>query len=109
MSVVLPAPSVFKWTGKSNPDRHLEVAKILGADITQAKSDAAGDILANELIKLMNRLEIPNGLNAIGYTENDIPELVKGTLPQHRVTKLSPIPVDEQSLEHLFKNAMTYY
>ena len=35
---------------------------------------------------------------AIGYTSSDIPALVEGTLPQHRVTKLSPRPAGPEDL-----------
>ena len=38
----------------------------------------------------MRRLKTPNGLKGIGYGSEHIPDLVEGTLPQHRVTKLSP-------------------
>ena len=49
-------------------------------------------ILADRITWFMERLGVPNGLKAVGYTSADIPNLVEGTLPQHRVTKLSPRP-----------------
>ena len=54
----------------------------------------------------MKELKVPNGLSAIGYTEADIPKLVEGTLPQHRVTKLSPRPANAEDLEKMFLDAM---
>ena len=50
---------------------------------------------------------VPNGLRAVGYTAADIPRLVEGTLPQHRVTKLSPRPASAEDLATLFADAMT--
>ncbi len=55
----------------------------------------------------MRDLEVPNGLGALGYDSSDIPALVEGTLPQHRVTKLSPRPADADDLAQLFSDAMT--
>jgi hydroxyacid-oxoacid transhydrogenase len=52
---------------------------------------------------------VPNGLTAVGYSSSDIDALVKGTLPQHRVTKLSPRPANEEDLARLFESAMTAY
>jgi hydroxyacid-oxoacid transhydrogenase len=52
-------------------------------------------------------LKTPNGLAAIGYTSSDIPALVEGTIPQHRVTKLSPRPASPEDLARLFEDAMT--
>ena len=54
----------------------------------------------------MQRLKVPNGLRSVGYTKSDIPRLVEGTLPQARVTKLSPRPVSETDLAHLFADAL---
>jgi len=45
-------------------------------------------------------------LKGIGYSTSDIPELVEGTLPQHRVTKLSPRPAGADELAALFEDAM---
>jgi hydroxyacid-oxoacid transhydrogenase len=55
----------------------------------------------------MQRLKTPNGLREIGYTMSDIPALVEGTLPQHRVTKLSPRPAGPEELAKLFEEALT--
>jgi hydroxyacid-oxoacid transhydrogenase len=106
MSVILNAPAVFRFTAQACPDRHLVAAGILGAKVERAKPEDAGKILSDELVKLMQRLKMPNGLSSVGYTKADIPALVQGTLPQARVTKLSPRPVDESDLAHLFEESL---
>jgi hydroxyacid-oxoacid transhydrogenase len=106
ISVVLNAPSVFRFTSRANPARHLEAAQALGADVSNARADDAGTILADRIAWFMQRLKLPNGLRALGYSEADIPVLVAGTLPQHRVTKLSPRPAGPEELAALFEEAM---
>jgi hydroxyacid-oxoacid transhydrogenase len=105
-SVILNAPAVFRFTAQARPDRHLEAAEALGADISRARAEDAGKILAGRIAWFMQRLKIPNGLRAIGYGSSDIPVLVEGTLPQHRVTKLSPRPAGAEELGRLFEDAM---
>src|SRR5437016_3172292 len=106
ISVILNAPAVFRFTAPSNPRRHLEAAEALGADVAHRRADDAGEILADRITWFMQRLEVPNGLRAIGYTIANIPALVEGTLPQHRVTKLSPRPAGPEELGRLFERAM---
>ena len=106
VSVILNAPAVFRFTAAASPERHLRAAQVLGADISRASNSDAGHILADQLVRVMQDLKIPNGLRALGYTSSDIPALVKGTLPQHRVTKLSPRPAGEDELAKLFEDAM---
>src|SRR5499433_3440277 len=106
MSVILNAPAVFRWTAQANPERHLHAAAILGADVSRAKPEDAGKILADRIVAIMQRLKVPNGLRAVGYGKSDIPALVQGTLPQARVTKLSPRPAGEAELAHLFEEAI---
>jgi len=107
-SVILNAPAVFRFTASANPARHLVAAQALGADVSRARDADAGTILADRITWFMQRLGTPNGLRAIGYTSADIPSLVEGTLPQHRVTKLSPRPAGPEELSALFEEAMSF-
>jgi hydroxyacid-oxoacid transhydrogenase len=109
MAVVLNAPAAFRFTGPACAERHLKAAAALGADISGAKLEDAGKILADRVIEIMKRLNIPNGLSAIGYCREDIPQLVQGTLPQHRVIKLSPRSVGPEELAQIFEDAMVYW
>lgn len=109
MSVILNAPAVFRFTASANPERHMEAARMLGADTRGAGPEDAGEVLAGRLIEIMRSTGMPNGLSAVGFTEDDIDLLVAGTLPQHRVTKLSPRPASEADLADIFRAAMVYW
>jgi hydroxyacid-oxoacid transhydrogenase len=106
-SVILNAPAVFRFTGAASPDRHLGGAQALGVDVSRCRREDAGRILSERITWFMDRLKIPNGLRAIGYSSSDIPALVEGTLPQHRVTKLAPRPAGPEELGRLFEDALT--
>jgi hydroxyacid-oxoacid transhydrogenase len=109
MSVVLNAPAAFRFTGPTCPERHLQAAAFLGVDVSRANPADAGKILADEVIKFMQLLDLPNGLAALGYTRADIPSLVEATLPQQRVIKLSPRPVGWDELAQLFEESMVLW
>ncbi len=109
MSVILNAPAVFRFTAPANPQRHLLGAQLMGVDISAVAEADAGAVLATAIISLMQQTGVPNGLGAIGFTKADIPELVEGTLPQHRVTKLSPRPATAADLQTLFEDALRYW
>ncbi|HVB55884.1 MAG TPA: hydroxyacid-oxoacid transhydrogenase [Candidatus Acidoferrales bacterium] len=106
VSVILNAPAVFRFTSQACPERHLKAAEMLGAKAMGAKAEDAGKILADQIIGFMHDLNVPNGLRDLGYRSDDIPALVEGTLPQHRVTKLSPRPAGPDDLARLFEESM---
>ena len=65
------------------PERHLEGAELLGYEnIRTAHRKDAGKILSDVMRGVMDKMKVPNGLKALGYTNDDIPGLVKGALPQ---------------------------
>jgi hydroxyacid-oxoacid transhydrogenase len=106
MAVVLNAPAVFKFTASANPEIHLYAAKLMGKDISDAKPEDAGEILASAIVELMQKVGMPNGLSALGYGPEDVDKMVAATLPQHRVTKISPRPASAEDLKQLFLDSM---
>ena len=100
---------MFRYTAQADPQRHLYAAGWLGGDVRDADEADAGEILAHAIIEIMQATGMPNGLGAVGFAEDDIEVLVEGTLPQHRVTKLSPRPADKADLMQIFRNAMRYW
>lgn len=110
ISVAVTAPAVFRYTGEACPDRHFKAAEIFGADLSKIrKGESAGPLLADQLTKFLENLGVPDGIGALGYTKADIPALVKGTLPQHRVTKLAPLATGAEALEKIFEDAIKNY
>jgi hydroxyacid-oxoacid transhydrogenase len=110
MSVILHTPAVVRFTASACPERHLRAAQALGAvDVDEVSLEDAGVVLADRVIQFMQTTNMPNGLRAVGYCEADIPALVDGTLPQHRVTKLSPRPAGPEELAELFRKSLTIW
>ncbi|HCN06518.1 MAG TPA: alcohol dehydrogenase [Lentisphaeria bacterium] len=109
ISVTLNAPAVFRFTAPACPGRHLLAANRLGVDTSNVKEADAGTVLTEKIVELMQSLDLPNGLSAIGFTGDDIQPLVEGTLPQHRVTKLSPRPAEAEDLAQMFEETMTIW
>src|SRR5262249_9176942 len=106
VSVILHTPAVVRFTAPASPERHRRAAVALGAPAAAAAPEEVGEVLAARVIEIMRALHVPNGLSAVGYTEADIPALVEGTLPQHRVTKLSPVPAGAEELSTLFRASL---
>jgi hydroxyacid-oxoacid transhydrogenase len=115
LSVVMTSPAVFEFTAPACPERHLEVASILatgGASKSKYLNHShkdAGKILADILRQFLHSVNVDDGLSALGYTNSDIPALVKATIPQQRVTKLAPLAHTQEDLARLFENSMKLY
>jgi alcohol dehydrogenase class IV len=109
MSVIVNAPSVFRFTAEACPERHLEGAEWLGADARGAAPKDAGEVLAKHLIRLMRSTGIPNGISGVGYGERDVDALSEGALAQQRLLTNAPREVGREHLQQLFRGAMRYW
>jgi len=114
VSVAVTAPAVFRFTGPSNPERHLAAAEAFGVDISNVKRESAGEVLAEALTQFLAELgDQPAGLKELGFGSEHIEELVEGTIPQARVLMLAPglakeLERERDQLRQLFEDAMTH-
>ena len=109
MAVIVNAPSAFRFTSEVSPERHLEGARLLGADTRGAAATDAGAVLAGELIRIMRAVGMPNGLSGVGYTEDDVTALTEGAYPQQRLLQNAPREMTKPVLADLFRQAMRYW
>ena len=95
-SVSLTAPEAFRFSFDSAPERHLRAAELLdpGADRAPEPSEQ----LPSVLVALMRDIGIPNGIGGVGYSEDDVPDLVPGTMKQQRLLATCPRTPDEDDI-----------
>jgi alcohol dehydrogenase class IV len=109
IAVVINAPAAFRFTAPTAAKRHMEAAAALGADVSGANLEDAGEILADQLIEMMKATGLPNGLKDIGFSEDDLPGLVNGGYAQSRLIAISPREPSEADMLSMYKNAMRYW
>jgi hydroxyacid-oxoacid transhydrogenase len=84
-SVIVTAPTAFRFTYEAAPARHHRVAELLTGDPAEGP-----DALPDALTALMRDVGAPMGIGELGYGEDDIEALVEGALKQQRLLVISP-------------------
>jgi alcohol dehydrogenase class IV len=102
-AVVLTAPAAFRFTEPAAPERHRRAAELLtGAPVEAGDHDA----LPRAFEQLMRDAGAPGGLRALGYGEDDLPELAAGALKQQRLLVCAPCAVAESDLEAILRASL---
>ena len=102
-SVIVTAPAAFRFTYDAMPERHKEVAELLSGGPIQ---DADENTLPEILVSLMKDVGAPSGVRELGYTEDDIDDLVDGAMKQQRLLVGSPKEVTEEDLASILRESM---
>lgn len=109
MSVIVNSPAVFRRTAALDPGRHRDAAGWLGADVRDVRDADAGEVLSAQIVSMMRATGMPNGLEGVGYSADDIDALVAGAVPQHRLLDNAPMDIDRDVLASLFGAALRYW
>ncbi|MGZ4536543.1 MAG: hydroxyacid-oxoacid transhydrogenase [Nocardioidaceae bacterium] len=104
MAVALTAPEAFRFTFDAAPDRHVRAAELLAPGST--RPDDVRDYLPAVLTDLMRDIGIPNGIGAVGYDEDDVPDLVDGALQQQRLLATAPREPSADDLAGILRGSL---
>ncbi len=109
ISVVVNAPSIFKYTAVATPERHLEAAGFINADSVGAGLEDAGEVLSKRLLELMRGTHMPNGLSELGFSLDQVSELAASSFRQTRAIANTPRESNLQDMEMIYTAAMSYW
>ncbi len=108
-AVSITAPAAFRFTAPVWPKKHAHAAELLGLNSKGMSVKEAALSLSDQVIELMKDIGFPNGLNQMGFSEGDIPQIVEGTLKQQRLLVGCPRQVGQKELTQIAKDAMKYW
>ena len=112
--------------GESKADKKLQAKYEPGSNISDFKyerykkairDDNVKEIFPDESIfelrkmfdRMMKETGIPNGLNAVGYSNNDLDALTEKSYVQKRLIDNAPLPISKVELKEIFRDAMSYW
>jgi hydroxyacid-oxoacid transhydrogenase len=106
ISVVVNAPGVFYALAPHLPQRHLEAARLLGAETAQAQLEDAPELISTALRGLMAATGVPASPASLGYGPGDVAALTRGAMLQKRLVDNAPVPVDIAQVQSLFEASL---
>ncbi|MGB1310598.1 MAG: hydroxyacid-oxoacid transhydrogenase [Leucothrix sp.] len=109
ISVIVTAPACFRYTAEATPERHLEAAGYLQADLQEATLDDAGEVLSNRMIELMKQTHMPNGLSGVGFGVDDVKPMAASSVRQTRAIANAPRESNQIDLENIYTDAIRYW
>src|SRR4051812_35643320 len=97
-SVIVSAPAAFRFTYEAMPERHHRVAELLAG---KSLGDGSAEALPDVLLALMRDVGAPRGIAELGYSADDVPDLVEGALKQQRLLAIAPREPSAEDLRHI--------
>ena len=112
-SVSVTAPAVFRLTARADRERHLQCARLLDASDALQTRDAtpqqAGDALHAAVVRLMQAVALPSGLQELGYGVGDIEAMAASAFTQKRLIDNAPIVVSQENIAEIYRNSLKHW
>lgn len=106
ISAILTLPACIRFTAPTNNEKHARIAELLGLKTAHLTPLEAAALLSDGIVQLMKDIGLPNGLEAVGYSQADIPQLTEGGWQQPRLLVGSPRPVTKGDLSRILEESL---
>ncbi|MFB6206795.1 MAG: hydroxyacid-oxoacid transhydrogenase [Haloglomus sp.] len=106
VTVATLLPASLRYNATVSPERHARVAEALGVDLTGLGRMERAEAAADAVDRLLDDLGLPDGLAALGATEDDVPRLAEKTLDLERLTACNPREVTRDDVESMIEQSL---
>ncbi|MEF8855311.1 MAG: iron-containing alcohol dehydrogenase [Haloarculaceae archaeon] len=79
-AIAIFTPAVMEFNRQTVPGRYADVAAALGRDVSDRSPEAASKEAVRAVEELMETLDLPTGLEAVGVAEADLPEIAEKSM-----------------------------
>jgi 1,3-propanediol dehydrogenase len=98
-------PHVIRFNARACPERFVPLAVAAGIPAEGLADDDAAPLLAERVRGLADEVGVPNGLGALGVTEDMLPQLARTTL-QDACLATNPREAGLADIEAVFRAAL---
>jgi len=106
LTVALLLPEVMRYNATSAPERYAEVARLLGKQVDGLDQREAAGTAAEAVEELAADVGIPDGLAAVGVTEDELPRFAEDTMQLKRLLVGNPRRMDADDVEGIFRRSL---
>ena len=106
LTVALLLPEVMRYNATSAPERYAEIARLLGKQVDDLDRRDAAEKAATAVEDLARDVGLPEGLAAVGVTEDELPQFAADTMQLQRLLVGNPRRMDADDVEGIFRRSL---
>ena len=106
LTIALLLPEVMRFNAPSAPERYAEIARLMGTDVSGLDRREAAEKAAVAVEELAADVGIPDGLAAVGVTEDELPRFAEDTMQLQRLLVGNPRRMTAEDAEEIFRRSL---
>jgi alcohol dehydrogenase class IV len=106
LTVALLLPEVMRFNATSAPQRYTDIARLMGKHVEGSDERVAAEMAADAVAELAADVGLPDGLAAVGVTEDELAGFAEDTMQLQRLLVGNPRRLTATDVEEIFRRSM---